>query len=167
MIIALYPHREPYFAQVDQPLLPKHERHQRKSNDIRLISEGILVLEKYNTLDKQETFSILKRSPNGARLSTMERARKSFERACLKKWCFISFSAVGRFLGSFTRQAATNSLKDWENEAFSEGLFCTFRRILIEATKQKVLAYRPLRTSCLFHNQDLEVHFVRSSTKPA
>lgn len=66
--------------------------------------------------DKQATFRILNRSPNGERPSRMARAKYSGGRACLKKWCFKSFSEVGRFFGSFTRQAATNSLKDWKNK---------------------------------------------------
>lgn len=61
-----------------------------------------------------QTLSILKRSPSGERPSRILRARNSFERACLKKRCFKSFSAVGRFTGSFTKQAATISLNDWK-----------------------------------------------------
>lgn len=64
--------------------------------------------------NKKQTFSVLKRSPNGERPSRIVRARYSQGRACLKKWCFKSFSELGRFFGSLTKQVATNSLKDWE-----------------------------------------------------
>lgn len=115
MIIALYPHREPCFAQEDQPPLPTTRKKEKKwgeKNNPQCNAYDESLQSGKAVWDKQETFSILKRSPKGSRPSRMVRAKCSFERACLKKWCLVSFSEVGRFFGSFTKHAATSSLKD-------------------------------------------------------
>jgi hypothetical protein len=111
-----------------------------------------------------QTLSILKRSPSGERPSRIVRARISFERAYLKKRCFKSFSAVGRFTGSFTKQAATISLNDWKGYRWSvSGEY-------IKATSFKEVSIKwqkPLKISCPCDSQDQVVHFVRSSGIPA
>lgn len=108
--------------------------------------------------NEQQTFSILKRSPKGARPSKMVRARYLLARACLKKWCFKSFSELGRFFGSFTKQVATNSLKACKEKRKSLDENQISNRCFKVFSKH----HKPLKISCLFHNQDQEGHFVKS-----
>jgi hypothetical protein len=88
----------------------------------------------------------------------MVRLRYSVGRACLKKWCFKSFSELGRFFGSLTKQVATNSLKDWEGRTiYNKITFLSNRCYKVFREHHK-----PLKISCLFHNQDLEEHSAMS-----
>lgn len=110
VIVVLYPHKEPYSAPINQPLWP------RKKNVRGITAKVTQFLNRTESEveNKHQTFSNLKRSPRGGRPSRMVRVKYSVERACLKNGCFKSFSEVGRFFGSFTKQVPTISLKDWK-----------------------------------------------------
>ena len=110
MTVALYLQQQPCFGEANWLLFPRNKKnHVMHTNHIN----------SFSIRKELATFSILKRSPRGARPSRIVRTKYSFDRACLKKGCFRSFSEVGRFFGSFTKQVATKSLKDYTEKAIS------------------------------------------------